>query len=65
MSVISETATRFLMVVVDIRYQTERSARPLGHKPNVRMLIKEMGVVPYPRISTEVRGLGTKIESPS
>ena len=55
----------FGMVVVDIRYQTERSAPPWGHKPNVRMLINEMGVVAYPRISTKVRGLGTKIESPS
>ena len=41
------------MVVVDIRYQTERSARPLGHKPNVRTSINGMGVAAYPRISTE------------
>ena len=65
MSVMSDSCKVLGMVVVDIRYQTERSARPLGHKPNVRMLINEMNVVAYPRISTEVRGLGTRIESPS
>ena len=52
------------MVVVDIRYQTERSAR-IGSQAECENVDQRNGRLAYQRISTEVRGLGTKIESPS